>query len=156
MVLYSTTYDRRKRTELFFEGDDIKKLIYEEKQGVDGERHYTESDMNAKTNQRRTVLPKTARGREQPLTASMLRTSTYILALLQVILKGAYAGAYAFNSSNDQLLSLPPCPLKTSADFIEYSERYIASCPKDYSKRFRPLFRIERACENRFLINIVR
>lgn len=79
LAFYKVNDTVKERTEIWFEGDVIKKLIVES--STDRGIYYLESDMNAATNGRRTVLPKTSRGREQPLTPSLLQTPTYMLGI---------------------------------------------------------------------------
>lgn len=132
VVMYSVTHSTNKRSEIFFECDHVKKLIYEELSGVDGYKYYLESDMDVATNNRQMIIPKTARGREQNLTPSILKTPTHMLAQLQVYLKGRTAGVISFNCSNDQELPHMSGTFETKADFAKYTEKYIASCPEDY------------------------
>lgn len=133
MVTYSVTHCIYKRMEMFFDGDRLMKFIYEENavadDGTQGFRTYTESDLDIMTNKRQTVLPKTSRGREQPLTASLINTPTYMKAHLTV---GLGSHAFAFNSSNDQELPIPETLISCPEDFYEMAEKYIASLPDDY------------------------
>lgn len=134
---FSVTHSLRKRSEIYFEGNTVKKLIYEEQSGDDGYRSYTESDMNVPTVNRELILPKTSRGREQPLTPSLLQTPAYMQGTLYVTLNSTNGcGAFVFNPSNDQELPLPQTPSFNNAEeFIKYTEDYIASCPADYYKQ---------------------
>ncbi len=138
-VVFSVTYNCNKRTEIFYEGNTVKKIIYEEYNSNSEYRTYMEADMDTLTNNRRFILPKTSRGREQPLTPSLLQTPTYMLGQFYVALGGEavrrFSGVSSFNSSNDQELPLPDRILDTKEDFIKYTEEYIASCPENYSKQ---------------------
>lgn len=133
-VRYSVTHDIQKRTELYYEGDTLKKYIYEEKYMHSANVLYEESDLDAQTDSRQMLLPKTARGRAKPVTPSLLRTPTYMLGHVYVSLREDGKGSIiSFNSRNDQSLPLPPGNRLSSArDFIDYTEKYIASCPDDY------------------------
>ena len=125
----------KKRTILFYEGDTIKKYIYEQKFSNSPNANYEESDLDAKTDSRQLLLPKTSRGRAKPINPSLLQTPTYKLAHLMVSLRDDGKGSViSFNSSNDQLLPLPPSEISSKADFAEYTEKYIASCPEGYEK----------------------
>lgn len=130
---YSVTHQRKKRTEIFFENDTVKKLIYEEISD-DGQRQYhLEADLNVKTNRRQTILPLTSRGREQLLTPSRLQTPTYMLGQLHVSLGDS--SVISYNSRNDQSLPIPETlPCNTREDFNRLTEQYIAMCPADYSR----------------------
>lgn len=131
VVVYSSTHNSMKRSEVFFEGDRVKKVILEQKR-LNRFEYYLESDMDVATRKRQMILPKTDRGREQNLTPSLLMTPAYMLAQLHVYLKGRSSGASTFNSSNDQELPLPAGPIETREDFTRFTEEYIASCPADY------------------------
>ncbi|MGN1417615.1 MAG: immunity 26/phosphotriesterase HocA family protein, partial [Oscillospiraceae bacterium] len=134
LVKYSVTHSLRKRSEIYFEGNTVKKLIFEELAGENGYRYYLEADMDVPTNDRRLILPKTSRGREQPLTPSLLQTPAYMLGQLHVVLGGRSAGVMVFNSSNDQELPIPYRPIENKEDFEKFTEEYISSCPEDYNK----------------------
>lgn len=134
-VIYSLTHSIRKRTEIYFEGNVIKKIIYEELSGDTGYRLYQEVDMETSTNNKRFVLPKTSRGREQKMTPSLLLTPTYMQEQLWVNINSDDGTVFSFNSSNDQQLPIPFLfPIKSAEDFYAYTEKYIASCPEDYDK----------------------
>lgn len=133
---FSVTHGIMKRTEMFFDGNTVKKFIYEELAGKDGYKYYLECDTDTATNDRKLIIPKTSRGREQPLTPSLLQTPTYMNGHLQVILNSKNSSVTSFNSRNDQLLpipaSLPDRQMKTSDDFYEYTEKLISSLPENY------------------------
>ncbi len=132
VVKYSVTHSTNKRSEIFFDGDRIKKLIYEEIAEGKGYTRYLESDMDVVTDKRQKILPLTSRGRAQNLTASILQTPTYMHAQLQVSLNCRWSGISSFNSRNDQQLPLTSKSLHTKEEFTQYAEEYIASCPPDY------------------------
>lgn len=126
LAFYKVNDTVKERTEIWFEGDVIKKLIVES--STDRGIYYLESDMNAATNGRRTVLPKTSRGREQPLTPSLLQTPTYMLGHLVIGIGQNSHGVSSYNSSNDQQLPIPFESLPRKEDFFSFSQRYIAMC----------------------------
>ncbi len=133
VVRFSATHCIMKRSEIYFEGNTVKKLIYEELGGEKGYRYYLESDMDTATNNRRTVIPKTSRGREKTLTPSLLQTPVYMREHLCVYLGDG--GVSAYNSANDQMLPIPAIrTIRTKEDFDRFTEEYIALCPKDYDK----------------------
>ena len=133
-VRYSVTHDMQKRTELYYDGDTLKKYIHEEKYTKSASVLYEESDLDAQTESRQMLLPKTSRGRAKPVNPSLLRTPTYMLGHLYVWLgKDGNGTVTSFNSSNDQSLPLPPGKILSYArDFVDYTEKYIASCPDNY------------------------
>ena len=135
-VMYSVTHSIVRRTELFYEGDVIKKFIYEE-DFLGGRKHYTECDTDAPTKNRELLLPKTERGRARNITPSLLQTPTYMNAhiIVDICPKDKDSGGvWSFNSSNDQQLPLPSQTIHSREDFTEYTEKYIASLPPDYDK----------------------
>lgn len=141
-VRYSTLHDIHKRgiykrTELYYDGDTLKKYIYEEryteKDKESENAFYEESDLDAQTDSRQMLLPKTSRGRAKPVNPSLLRTPTYKLGHLYIELGEGGGYVASFNSSNDQSLPLPPGDILSYAhDFVDYTEKYIASCPDNY------------------------
>jgi len=130
---FSVTGNFKKRTELYFEGNILKKYIYEEKNSNNSGAYYEECDLDAATDNRQLLLPKTSRGRAKPLNPSLLRTPTYMLGHLMVVIhEDETLNVCAFNSSNDYVLPLPPCKKLSNNDFKRYTESYISSCPPEY------------------------
>ncbi len=144
-IMYSVTYNTYKRSELYFDGNTLKKIIYEEKTVFaeehikEGERdveiEYTECDMNVETIDRRLVVPKTKRGTEQPLTPSLLLTPTYMCEQLCIMMqKDNSTLISSFNSCNDQYLPLPDGNISSQLDFEKYTADYIENLPDDYDE----------------------
>ena len=140
-VRYSCLYERYTRTEVYFEGNSIKKVISEAGQVRDGVFEvydYTEKDMVAETEDRYLLLPKTSRGRKKPWTPSLLETFTYMGAYLNVNFGGR--SFFTFNYRNNKRLPLPePEELKVSRvrsaiEFYTYTEAYIRSVPDNYEE----------------------
>ena len=134
---YSVTYQVYKRTEIYFEGDKIKKIIYEEKHGPEKVNcSYLESDMDAETENRELVIPKTSRGRMQPLRPTLLMTPTYMREHLMVDMTedGQRSDVSCFNASNDQYLPVPLGYFRNKHEFTEYTRAYIEDLPDDYEK----------------------
>ena len=124
-IRYSVTGTIKKRTVLYFEGNKLKKYIYEEKYSNRSQAYYEESDLDAETDNRQLLLPKTSRGRAKPLNPSLLRTPTYMLGHLMVVINEDQTfNICSFNSSNDYVLPLPPCKGFTKNDFNTYTESY--------------------------------
>ena len=138
-VRYDAAYggEVRKKLTLFFDGDTIKKFIYEEYYDKYQQKTYEECDLDAPTDRRILLLPKTSKGRPKPITPSLLMTPTYMCGHLYVSLTAAntlknHSQIFSFNCSNDQELPLPKGNFVTEDDFIDYTEKYIASCPESY------------------------
>ncbi|MBQ9518279.1 MAG: immunity 26/phosphotriesterase HocA family protein, partial [Firmicutes bacterium] len=132
-VMFSATYDYYKRTEIYFDGDTIKKVIYEQIVTKFNRREYLETDTDTKTVDREMIVPKTARGSLQPLNPSKLITPTYMHGHLEVLINNdtSAVSVSVFNSQNDQYL---PTYHIENTGFEDYTEKYIASCPPDYGK----------------------
>lgn len=129
---FSVTHSLYKRTEIYFDGDVVEKIIYEEQNG--GRQYYQEVDMHVPTEERQLVYPKTKRGRKQPLTPTHLLTPTYMDEQLHVSICNPpdTHSVWSYNSRNDQYLPLPPGAISNDEDFQEYTNRYINDLPEDY------------------------
>lgn len=128
-----------RRVRYFFDGDILRKIIDESVNMYNADApggYYLESDMNVHTKERRLVLPKTSRGRPQPLNPSLIETPTYMEGHLTVGM-GVKGRTYvtSFNSRNDRELPLPAADIYSKDDLRAYTERYIASLPDDYDKQ---------------------
>ena len=138
-VRYSVTHNLYKRTEVYFEGNSIKKTIYESrtlrKDGTFSTGSYVEKDIEAETEDRYLLLPKTSRGSKKPWTPSLIDTPTYVTTVLNVNFGGSI---FSFNWHNSGRLPLPPFrigpekPVTTPIEFYTYTEEYIKNVPDDY------------------------
>ncbi len=133
VVITSLRHLHPRYTELYFEGDTIRKMVHVDLTAQRELIDFQEIDMDARTNGRRMLLPKTAKGRPQTLTPSHLMVPTYMQANFSLVSCGRMQ-PYAFNCSNDQQLPLPYADLKDVSEFAEYTEQYIASCPEEYHR----------------------
>ncbi len=133
-VRYSVTHNWKKRSEIYFEGNVVKKIIFEQRYGEAEGGKYQEVDMEVATNNRQFVMPKTNRGREQKLTPSLLLTPTYMHEQFYVFIDGEGGGVSCYNSVNDQELPLPTMCLASAEEFYALSESYISSCPEQYKE----------------------
>ncbi|MBP5654246.1 MAG: hypothetical protein J6X33_01905 [Clostridiales bacterium] len=140
-VRYSRLYDGYTRTEVYFEGNSIKKVISEKGDVRGGVFHiyaYTEKDMFAETEDRYLLLPKTSRGSKKPWTPSLLETFTYMGAYLNINFGGS--DFFTYNYQNNKRLPLPsPTDLnvsyvRTPIEFYTYTEAYIRSVPDNYEE----------------------
>ena len=137
-VRYSVTHNSYKRTEVYFEGDSIKKIIYEDKSlrdGVFSTGIYIEKDVEAETEDRYYLLPKTSRGQKKPWTPALIDTFTYVKRVLDVRLGFSIV---AINWHNGKQLPLPPFCLQkgkivsTPLEFYTYTDEFIRNVPDDY------------------------
>lgn len=138
VVKYSVTWNLKKRSEIFFEGNIIKKMIFEQKYTGEGEKpggnYYEEFDLDEETENQTLLIPKTSRGRKKPWTPSLLMAPTYMREQLHVKLADDTDCVSSFNSQNDQYLPLPKGKVQCAEDFEEYTKKYIASLPDDYDQ----------------------
>lgn len=137
VVRFSVTHTLCKRSIIFFEGNIIKKMIFEEKYIGEGNKpvpkiYYLEFDMEEQTENQTLLLPKTGRGKKKPWTPSGLMVPTYMREQLHVSLRDDTHCVSSFNSQNDQYLPLPKGTVQSAEDFEKYTEKYIRSLPKDY------------------------
>lgn len=87
IMKYSATHNNYKRSTIFFEGNIVKKIIYEEKMMIDYEIIgwvYKEMDMEVVTENRELLIPKTSRGRKKTWTPSLLMSPVYILNSIEI------------------------------------------------------------------------
>lgn len=138
VVKYSVTWYVKKRSEIFFQGNTIKKMIFEQKFIGEGDKPnascYQEFDLEEETENQKLLIPKTSRGRKKPWTPSLLMTPTYMREQIHVELADDTYCVSSFNSQNDQYLPLPKGKVQCAEDFEEYTKRYIESLPKDYDQ----------------------
>ncbi len=140
-VRYSRLYNDYTRTEVYFNGNSIKKVISEAGSMKDDDfdiYDYTEKDMVAETEDRYLLLPKTSRGKKKPWTPSLLETFTYMGAYLNINFGGR--DLFTFNYRNNKRLPLPePEELNVSRvrspiEFYTYTEAYIRNVPDNYEE----------------------
>lgn len=140
-VFYSKANLWRKRTELFFEGDTIRKVIEEEKQvSTNGEilrQSYREYDTCLQTQERKLLLPLTNRGKPKPLTASTVGNITpFGCTFLLEMEKGRGTTLYAGNFRGNQQLPVGEAEkiadIRNDSDFQEFVKWYMETCPDDY------------------------
>ena len=139
-VRYSVTHKLYKRSEIYFEGNSIKKFIFESKDlkedGSFSYGTYIERDMAAETEDRYLLLPKTSRGRKKPWTPSLLETPTYVAAQLTADLDRGLL--FTHNWQNNKEIPLPVFGnvnvnhIKTPIEFYTYTEEFIKNAPADF------------------------
>ena len=135
-VRYSVTHAIYKRTEVYFDGNSIKKIIYEEKQlardGTLTSRLYRERDMIAETEDRYLLLPKTSRGTKKPWTPSLLDTFTYVGPSLDIDF--SWGVLVSYNWQNKKKLPLPDRKVKSPIEFYTYTDEFIRKLPDNYEE----------------------
>ena len=146
-VVYSVTHSIYKRTKVFFEGERIKKVIYEERT-PSGEGYvpisYSERDISAKTEGRYFLLPKTPRGRKKPWTVSLLDSPTYIRQALRVYIMAGKLIIDSYDYVNDFRVPLSPVTAEESREgmsgFYRYTERIMGSMSESSNDADRELY----------------
>ncbi len=141
--LFSVTYRSFKRTVLFFEGNVIVKVIYEEQLIDDGghalERNYSEYDTRLETENRKMLLPLTSRGRAKPVTSANVMAIDPFGCKVFVFLKQNESIIWAGNYRNWQEIAIGEADrikkISSDADFHEFMRYYIATCPEGYFRR---------------------
>ncbi len=139
-VRYSVLYSERRRMEIYFDGNTIRKIIYEirdlQKDGTFSVGIYTEKDLLAETEDRYLLLPKTSRGKKKPWTPSLLDTPTYTGATFHANLSGN--SFYTYNIKTNSCLpwlchgTHPEPAATTPIAFYTYLDGLIKNIPNDY------------------------
>ena len=155
---YNKTNIKYTRTTVFWEKDDIKKIVYEENRLPVGQtnpsyRAITEHDTIIKTENREKLIPLTPRGKPKPVTASNIMSFTPFGCSFHFSISCRSLNSDAekdpsvhmaiYNSRND--CSVPIGETKRVAsirgdqDFHSFMQYYISTCPNDYFDRIHHL-----------------
>lgn len=139
-VRYSVLYSERRRMEIYFDGNTIRKIIFEtrdlQKDGTFSAGSYAEKDILAETEDRYLLLPKTSRGKKKPWTPSLLDTPTYTGAAFYASLSGNTF--YTYNMKTNSCLpwldygTHPKPEITTPIAFYTYLDGIIKSIPDEY------------------------
>jgi hypothetical protein len=138
--MFSVTYWLRKRTILFYEGNTLVKVIYEEhsvgEDGIAVWRNYNEFDTYLETDNRTMLLPLTSRGRAKPITPTNIMAVKPFGCDLIIYLKTNESWIAAQNLRNNQKIAIGEKErvrqIMTDADFHEFMRYYISTCPDNY------------------------
>lgn len=123
---------------IYFDHDHVKKVIQ-----CRASDCYIERDYDLKTNQRRTLLPKTSKGKEKPLTLSSIETHSpiHFSFVVRFDKRDRFnSEAYAASISNQHCLSermaVTECNtnMKTFAQLQEWIMDFIQSSPAGYTE----------------------
>ena len=150
-TMYSVTYRLKKRTVLFYEGNTIVKVIYEEysvkEDGSYSWRSYNEFDTHLETDNRTMLLPLTARGRAKPVTPTNVMAVMPFGCKLYIYLQSGESRIYAKNLRNNQEISVGEKDrvrkILSDADFHAFMRYYISTCPDDYFERIAAVRNME-------------
>lgn len=148
--LFSVTHWRKKRTVLFYDGDTIVKVIFEECSIDDGKvwwKSYCEYDTRLATNGRKLLLPLTARGRAKPITSANVRAILPFGCQVDIYLEEHESEMWVRNPRNGQKIPLGKekriRDILSDHDFHEFMRYYISTCPEDYFERISELRSME-------------
>ncbi len=149
--MYSVTYLLKKRTVLFYEGNTIVKVIYEEhsvnEDGSYNLRSYNEFDTRLETDNRTMLLPLTSRGRAKPVTPTNVMAVKPFGCDLNIFLKKGESRISARNLRNNQQIAVGEKErvknIMSDEDLHEFMDYYISTCPDDYFERIAAVRNME-------------
>lgn len=155
---YSKTNITYTRTTVFWDKDEIKKIIYEENrlpvgQTIPAYREITEHDTSLRTEGREKLIPLTSRGKLKPVTASNILSVTPFGCSFHFSIDRRYPTAQEqenpqvlmaiYNSRNHGSIEIGETErvssIRSEADFHSFMQYYISTCPKDYFDRIKHL-----------------
>ncbi|MBE6870055.1 MAG: hypothetical protein E7494_15090 [Ruminococcus albus] len=142
-TLYSVTYCTQKRTVIFYEGNTIVKVIYEEYSiNDDGSckcKSYNEFDTKLETDNRTMLLPLTSRGRAKPVTPTNIMAVKPFGCDFYIFLQKGESRIAARNLRNNQEIAVGEKErvrnILTDEDFHEFMQYYMSTCPDNYFER---------------------
>ena len=143
VAFFSVTYNLKKRTVLFYEGNTIIKVIHEERfvddNGVVSSEYYSEYDTKLETDDRKMLLPLTSRGRAKPITPTNIMAVDPFGCKVEINIKKEGSSIWVSNYRNCQELAMgEEARIKSIAsddDFHEFMRYYISTCPENYFDR---------------------
>lgn len=149
--MYSVTYWLKKRTVLFYEGNTIVKVIYEEhsvnEDGSYNWRSYNEFDTHLETDNRTMLLPLTSRGRAKPITPTNVMAIMPFGCNLYIYLQNEKSSILANNLRNNQFIYVGEIDrvrkITSDEDFHEFMRYYIHTCPDDYFEQIAAVRNME-------------
>ncbi|MCR4784381.1 MAG: immunity 26/phosphotriesterase HocA family protein [bacterium] len=138
--IYSVTHCLKKRTVLFYEGNTIVKVIYEEhsikEDGSYSWRAYNEFDTRLETDNRTMLLPLTSRGRAKAVTPTNVMAIKPFGCDLYIYLQKDESQIVARNLRNNQVIPIGEKDrvrnIMSDEDFHKFMRYYIPTCPDDY------------------------
>ena len=141
--LFSVTHYLKKRTVLFYDGNTIVKVIYEE-QSIDEAgnvswKQYNEYDTRLATDDRRLLLPLTSRGRAKLVTPANVMAVLPLGCSVNIFLEQGESKIWAGNHRNCQVIAIGEEDrikgIACDDDFHRFMRHYISTCPNDYFER---------------------
>lgn len=149
--MYSVTGCLKKRTVLFYDGNTIVKVIYEEysvsEDGSYNWKSYNEFDTRLETDNRTMLLPLTSRGRAKPVTPTNVMAVKPFGCGLYIYLQKDKSRIVAQNLRNNQEIPVGEKDrvrkIMSDEDFHEFMSYYIPTCPDDYFERIAAVRNME-------------
>ena len=149
--VYSVTGCLKKRTVLFYEGNTIVKVIYEEYSVKDDGsyncRNYSEFDTRLETDNRTMLLPLTSRGRAKPVTPTNVMAVKPFGCEFFIFLQNEKSYIIVRNLRNNQEVMIGEKDrvrkIMSDEDFHEFMRYYIPTCPDDYFERIAAVRNME-------------
>lgn len=141
---FSKTHCINKRTTFFYKDNTIVKAIYEERSiGEDGKIYYEtykEFDTNLLTDNRKTLLPLTSRGRVKPVTPTNVMAIEPFGCIFDFMFSlHDKSNMFIWNARNSQQINISEWnkinAVKCENDFHEFMKWYISTCPPDYFEK---------------------
>lgn len=136
------------RTTVFWNDAEIRKVIVEEIRLPEGEnipvsRSISEHDTFLKTDNRKTLLPLTAKGKPKPVTASNILAITPFGSTFELSVDNRHSNAavhmYIYNARNCRVIPIGEkervARILNDEEFHRFMEYYMSSCPADYFDR---------------------
>ena len=151
VTAYSVTHLLHKRTVMFFDGNTIVKVIYEEYRIDDREnctyKDYLEYDTCLETIGRKMLSPLTDRGRPKPVTPTNVMSYASTGCDLYIRLKKGESKIFVKNSRNAQELAIGEHKriqsIGNDEDFHAFMSYYISTCPSNYFDRINEIKTME-------------
>lgn len=149
--MYSVTYSLKKRTVLFFEGNTIVKVIYEEhsihEDGSYNWKNYNEFDTRLETDHMTMLLPLTSRGRAKAITPTNVMAVNPFGCSFNLFLKQDQSQLTAQNLRNHQVIPVGETErvrkILSDEDFHAFMQYYMPTCPDDYFERITAVRNLE-------------
>ena len=147
---YSKTNLWHKRTSVFWHGDTIKKVIYEEKRVSNNKITYeriVEYDTELLTENREWLLPLNERGKKKKVTATNILAITPFGCEFYFFIDAARTETIVamgiLNQRNYKEITIGEedkiNKIKNDADFHEFMKYYMETCPSDYFDKIKAL-----------------
>ena len=149
VTLFSSTYTRKKRTVLFYQGNTIVKVIYEQQdvKGTELVTQYNEYDTCLATDDRKLLLPLTSRGRAKPVTSANVMAIVPFGCKVTISLRPGESTIWAYNARNCQEIAIGEEDriqnILTDEGFHRFMQYYMATCPDDYFDRIAEVREME-------------